>query len=443
MRIFPKRPVLGRRAVFSGIFAVSVLAFAGCGNNSGSGSSGGADGAAKTNAITIVSPHTAAIQAEFKRVFEAQNPGATVSWLDQGGTSDTLKFVRDQFARNTKEKGIGVDLFFGGGGETFTELEKDGLLVPLSSDFGVPAQLNGVPLRAKDNVWVAAALSGFGILYNKKIAERDKLPIPQTWADLANPKLQGRIQLADPRHSGSAHTIYEIILQTNGWEKGWKLLTAMSGNASSWARSSSAPLEDVQNGEAVFCAAIDFYALSTINKAGADKLGYIEPKGQNVITADPIGILPGAPNAPLAQKFVNFVMSPEGQKLWYLPKGAPGGPKDNTLYRLPAIPGAYKPIPPGATAKSDPYAQKTTAPYDSEKAAARRRALDELLGTVLIDTHDEVKAKWKSAPDLEKTGFVPVPEAEFNALALKWDDPVFAGQQKDKWTVAAREFFGG
>ena len=427
---------LSRRTfLLAGTSALALLAFGGC--SSKSGSSGGAP-----TTVNIISPHSREIQNEFAQLWKKSHPESSIKWIDQGGTSDDLKFVRDQFASRSKAKGIGVDLFFGGGGETFTELEDDGLLAPLAETYGIPDALNGVPLRGKNNDWVAAALSGFGILYNKKIAERDGLPIPQTWSDLANPKLQERVELADPRHSGSAHTTYEIILQTNGWDKGWKILTAMAGNCRKFATASSEPLQDVKTGEAVFCSSIDFYATKALDDAGKDKLGYIEPKGQNILTADPIALLPGAPNEKMAKEFVAMVMSPEGQKLWFAPKGTPGGPTNATLYRLPALPAAYKDIPKGAWTQTDPYATKTTGNYDSAKAASRRRALDDLIGSVLVDNLDTIKRDWKKNPDLEQVGYVPISEADFAKIAPKWDDPAFANATKSKWNAAAQQHFG-
>ena len=422
--------------MFASTSALALFAVSGC-------SSKPAGTAATPTSVNIVSPHSREIRNEFEVLWRKSHPETSIKWIDQGGTSDDLKFVRDQFASRGKDKGIGVDLFFGGGGETFTELEDDGLLVPLAEKYGVPDQLNGVPLRGKNNDWVAAALSGFGILYNKKIAARDALPIPATWADLANPKLQERIELADPRHSGSAHTTYEIILQTNGWDKGWKILTAMTGNARKFALTGSEPLQDVKTGEAVFCSSIDFYATTAIEQAGQDKLGYIEPQGQNILTADPIGLLPAAPNEKMAREFIAMVLSPAGQKLWFAPKGSEGGPTNAALFRLPALPDAYKPIPAGAWTQTDPYATKTTANYDADKAASRRRALDDLIGSVLVDNLDTIKRKWKSNPNLEQVGYVPLSEAEFAKIAPKWDDPQFASTTKTQWNAAARQHFGG
>lgn len=427
---------------FFPLLCIGLLA-AGCApkTDSASGGPSAASGAKGNNIVTIISPHTREIQVEFADLWKKQNPGSDIKWLGQGGTSDDLNFVRQQFASKgrDKAKGIGVDLFFGGGGETFTELEDDKLLAPLPSDYGIPAQLNGVPLRGKDDQWVAAALSGFGILYNKTIAKRDNLPIPQSWEGLTDPRLRDRIELADPRHSGSAHTAYEIILQSNGWDRGWKILTAMTGNARQFAESGSAPLQDVQNGEAVFCPAIDFYGRGAVEKAGGDKLGYIVPAGQNVVTADPIAMLPGAPNPEAAKKFVKMVMSPAGQKLWFAPQGSEGGPKNTELLRLPASPDAYKTG--GAT--NNPYTAKNTAKYDSNKAAARRRALDDLIGSALIDNLDLVKAAWKKNPDINATGYVPMSEAEFMKLAPQWKNPEFASTTKEQWAQAARAKFGG
>ena len=418
----------------AGVCAFGLLVLNGCGPGSGAPS------------LNIVSPHSHEIQNAFADLWKKSHPETEIKWIDQGGTSDDLKFVRDQFATSGKDKGIGIDLFFGGGGETFTELESDDLLVPLAETYGVPAQLNGVPLRGKNDDWVAAALSGFGILYNKKFAARDNLPIPQTWADLANPKLQERVELADPRHSGSAHTTYEIILQTNGWDKGWKILTAMTGNCRKFALTGSEPQQDVQNGEAVFCSAIDFYATGAIARAGKDKLGYIEPKGQNILTADPIALLPGAPNAAKAKEFIKMVMSPAGQKLWFAPQGTPGGPANATLYRLPALPAAYKDIPQGAWTQADPYATKVTANYDADKAASRRRALDDLIGSVLVDNLNLIKRNWKQNPNLEQVGYVPMSEAEFAKIAPKWSEKnaaTFINQTKAQWNAAAQKHFGG
>ena len=437
------------RKISASATALAVAVFgavlSGCNNSGTSSDGGGHSNSGNAKQLSIVSPHGREIQAEFERLFAAKHPDVKFKWYDTGGTSDLLKLVRGQSGQG----GLKADLFFGGGGEAFAVLDAEGLLQPLPETYGVPDQLNGLPLRGKDEKWVAAALSGFGILVNQTYAKRDNLPIPQTWADLGNPKLENRVELADPRESGSAHTAYEVILQTNGWDKGWQILQRMAANSRRFVKSSSGLLADVSSGEAVMAPAIDFYGRKTVAKAGKDdkgtpKLLYIEPKGQSVVTPDPIGLMKDAPNAELAKEFVKMVLSPEAQKMWMLEKGAAGGPQlkefsdEKGLFRMAALPAVYKPIPKGSLIETNPYTLVNKTPYDAEKAARRRQALDVLLGAVLIDNHNQLKAAWKKNPNLN---YVPITEAELDKVSAQWDKAAFVNETTDKWLQAARQKF--
>lgn len=401
----------------------------------------GGCGGQKTTQLMIVSPHDPKIQVEFERGFKQKHPDASIKWFSQQGSSEALRFVESQFAGKDKAQGIGMDLFFGGGPEVFMDLDNAGLLQPLPSNYGVPAVLNGVPLVGKNQDWVGAALSGFGILVNQVIADRDKLPVPQVWSDLEKPKLRNRVELADPRQSGSAHVAYEIILQTEGWQRGWQTLTGMAANASQFINSSSQLTQDVQSGEAAMVPAIDFYARTAVEQAGGGKLIYVAPRGQQVTTPDPIGILRGAPHLELARQFVDFVMSPEGQKLWMYKKGAPGGPVNNSLYRQAALPSLYKPISPDSLVQQDPYSAHNTRPYDSKVATVRRKVLDDLIGAVLIDNQKLIKARLARNPDLAAATFVPITEAQAAQLAAQWSDASFRNAKLNDWGIAARAHF--
>ena len=429
--------------ILIGSFSALTLALtlAGCGGQK-SPDSNSASTPADSTTLTIISPNGREIQTEFERAFKAKNPNVNLKWQDQGGSSEALRFILAQFQTKTnKDDGIGADIFFGGGLESYMELEEAGVLQPMPANAAIPAALNGVPLKSAKNEWVASALSGFGILYNKSIASRDKLPIPQTWGDLGKKELFGRIELADPRKSGSAHVAYEIILQTNGWENGWKILAATAGNARTFIESSSTLVNDVSSGEAVFVPAIDFYGRAKIAQAGADKLGYVSPKGQSVITPDPIAILRGAKNKKLAEKFIAFVLSPEGQKLWMLEKGSAGGPTQESLYRMAVLPSLYKPMPKGSLIEIDPFSLKNERTYDFKKAAARRKILDDLIGAVLIDPHNQLKARQGKSGDVNTLMLAPT-EAEITSLAGKWSDPVLRQKTLGEWRAAAEAKIG-
>lgn len=413
------------------IAGVLCCVLAGCAGQSGTSDSG------TEQVLTIISPHGREIQMEFERAFTEQNPDVKIRWQDQGASFEALRFILAQFQnKQNKDDGIGADLFFGGGMEAFIELEKEGLLQKLPSEYSVPAELNGVPLRGQNNEWVGAALAGFGILYNKGIATRDGLPVPETWNDLGKRELLGRLELADPRKSGSAHVAYEIVLQTSGWDEGWKTLAAMAGNSRAFIDSASTLVNDVSSGEAVFVPAIDFYARGKIEQAGEEKLGYISPKGQSVVTPDPIGILRGAPKKELAEKFVEFVLSPAGQKLWMFKKGSEGGPVQEPLFRLAVLPEMYQPISPESLVQEDPFSAKNERPYESEKAAARRVVIDDLIGAVLIDNHNLIKARQQKSGDVGTLTLVPS-ESEVMAAVQVWDDPAARQKKIVEWRNAA------
>ena len=184
----------------------------------------------------------------------------------------------------------------------------------------------GIPLYDAEHQWYGAALSSFGIMHNEELREMLNLPKVKTWRDLGDVALLGKIGAADPRESGSAHMVYEIILQTLGWDEGFALLTKLGGNVRGFSAGANAIPTDVVAGQVIYGLAIDFYAYGQIAVVGADKIQYVVPADGGVVTADPIAILKGAPNLPVAEKFLEFVLSEDAQKLWMPPRYRFGGP---------------------------------------------------------------------------------------------------------------------
>jgi ABC-type Fe3+ transport system substrate-binding protein len=240
--------------------------------------------------------------------------------VDVGGTSETLRYIESEY--KSKPKGIGIDVFFGGGYDPYLALKKTQLLdpyvLPKPLLEKIPQSLAGVPLYDPEHTWYGATLAGFGIVYNKVVLELTKLPVINTWEDLASPGVFGWVGSSDPRKSGSVHMVYEIILQAYGWEKGWRIITALGANVRNFSNSASQIPKDVAIGEVAYGLAIDFYAWAQVKEAGADKIGFVMPDNLTIITPDCVAILKGASNREVAQAFIRFVMSAEGQKLWLL-----------------------------------------------------------------------------------------------------------------------------
>jgi len=409
---------------------------------------------AAADRLVLLSPHWEGIENEFERAFKShylRETGRSVEfeWMDVGGTSEVLRFIRSEF--NNKPESIGIDIFFGGGLEPYLALKKERLLRPyaLPQELlkNIPPRLGGVPLYDPDYTWYGATLAGFGIVYNKVVQQLAKLPIITTWEGLASPAAFGWVGSSDPRKSGSVHMVYEIILQGYGWEKGWRIITGLGANVRNFTNSASQVPKDVAIGEVAYGLAIDFYAWAQVNEAGADKIGFVMPDNLTVISPDCIGILKGAPNLAVAEAFVRFVMSPAGQKLWLWVKGAADGPQKFQLNRFSVLPSLYELSLQHTAVKINPFLWRADFAFDEKLGSARWAIVNDLVGTMVIDPKELLTQAWSAAltdglteQEWQRLGTVPISEAEaFDFATAKWSDPAFRNQKIAEWSRFARE----
>jgi hypothetical protein len=291
-------------------------------------------------------------------------------------------------------------------------------------------------------------LAGFGIVYNKVVLELTKLPVINTWEDLASPGVFGWVGSSDPRKSGSVHMVYEIILQAYGWEKGWRIITALGANVRNFSNSASQIPKDVAIGEVAYGLAIDFYAWAQVKEAGADKIGFVMPDNLTIITPDCVAILKGASNREVAQAFIRFVMSAEGQKLWLLLEKAPDGPQRFQLNRFSVLPSLYEELPPEVMGvKLNPFSWRSEFHFDPKLGSERWSMVNDLIGALVIDQKHLLTRAWKEALDSgrlneqewQRLAAMPISEDEALAMATtKWKDPEFRNQKLNEWIHFAR-----
>ncbi|HID06063.1 MAG TPA: extracellular solute-binding protein [Armatimonadetes bacterium] len=420
-----------------------IIGAIGCGNKS-------------TTVLVIISPHWEGIQREFTRAFQEyyrERTGKVIEleWPDVGGTSQCLRYIRTRF-RSTP-KGIGADLFWGGGIDPYIQLKREGLLAkykpPESVLKGIPKTIAGVPLYDRDYYWFGTALSGFGITFNKVVLNDQKLPRPKEWADLAAPVFYNWIELTDPRQSGSAHMMFEIILQAYGWERGFEVLTKMAGNARVFNRGSQEPIESVANGQTACAPTIDFYAWSKIGEVGKEIMGFVYPVKMTVINPDAIAMLKGAPHREIAEAFINFVLSPAGQRLWLLPRGAEGGPQEFALGRMSILPSLFNELEAKRIVTVNPFEWHATLKYDADKGSMRWELLNSLIGALFVDVHEQLRKAWKAVIDagmpstlVSQLIALPLDETQAMKWASRWSkDRAFAAEKEAEWaTYAQRKY---
>jgi ABC-type Fe3+ transport system substrate-binding protein len=353
----------------------------------------------QTLRLVIITPNNQDIRREFAVAFdrwhrEHYGQGVTIDYRTPGGTPDIKRQLtsiydayRDQNHNLPANVPADIDVVWGGGDFFFDQqLKPLGILQPmriepalLAAAFPSPT-LAGVRLLEKTvgpsgeptPRWVGICLSSFGIVYNPDVYNALKLPPPRQWHDLADPRLAGFVALADPAHSASVGVALMMVLQRSmadaeealfareprlatmpaaqrnalpeyqavlaaGWKRGMADLTLIAANARYFTDSAEMVPNDVSRGEAAAGVAIDFYARSTEQVVGEQREQFVLPLHATAITPDPVAILVGVrgERLELAQHFVEFLLSEEGQRLWALPAGVPGGPGERALFRTP------------------------------------------------------------------------------------------------------------
>ena len=368
----------------------------------------------------------------------------------------------------------GIDLFFGGGTYDFGQQAAAGRLVDcgfvkahpeLFNDNAIPQTLGGEPFWDPSGRWIGAALGAFGICYNTDALARLKIEKPPgQWGDLANPKFFGTVALADPTQSGSVAKAFEMLIQQQmlkkvadtasepraveaGWKEGLQLIQVISANARYFADGATKIPYDVESSDAAAGMCIDFYGRfqsEAVRKPdGSSRMQYVTPAGGSSVGADPIGMLRGAPHPDLARAFIEFVLSPDGQKLWNFKVGAPGGPGKYALRRLPIRREMYSPefAQFRSDPEVDPYAQANAFIYHDKWTAPLFRTISFIVRVMCIDPHDELREAWRALiaadfPPEAMAAFQDVSRVNYDAASGPIREALRSSQKIDQVKLA-------
>jgi len=368
---------------------------------------------------------------------------------DTSGDDEAALARRTFLASNV---GIKIDLLFGGGSFDFSQHASAGRLVDagvqarhpeLFGNAGIPQTLGGEPYWDKQGRWVGTCVSGFGICYSPQaLARLGITQAPQRWADLTDPRLFGQVALADPSKSGSANKAFEMIVQqamgeavatagnpasgtpaeaaalAQGFDAAMRLIRRIGGVSRYFSDQAGKVTQDIQSGSAAAGMCIDFYGRFESDLPGAgDRLRFSLPRGGSSMGADPIGLLRGASHPELAQQFMDFVLSPEGQALWAYKRGVPGGPDRYALRRTPILPVMFAPERRALLSDPDesPYRTAQGFTYHAAWTGPLFRALSFVIRLMCVDTEEELHA---AAAALAKNHDPPRASAAFDDVSL-------------------------
>lgn len=411
--------------------------------------------------LVIISPHNEAVQFEFENAFRQwykKNTGRDVDidWRNLGGTSEIARYLDGSFQAADKAglPGIGIDLFFGGGEYDHTRQGDKNHTVPCGvrerhpewlNNAVIPDSFSGETFYDRDDRWYGCCLSGFGICYNEDSLENcGILSPPAQWDDLADYRYFEHIALADPTKSGSINKAFEMLIQqqmisqlktggktagdaqkadlAEGWRCAFALIRRIGANARYFTDSAGKVTVDVAQGNAAAGMCIDFYGRfesETVERnESSERMKYVMPEGGSSISVDPISMLRGAPNRALAEQFIDFCLSVEGQLLWNTRIGRPGGPVRYSLRRLPIRRDLYseKYLENMSDPEALPYENAGKFTYQAGWTFPFFNIIRDLIKTMCIDPHTELLCAWEAINEAGGPAACPQAIAVFSAL---------------------------
>jgi len=448
--------------------------------------------------LIVVSPHNEAIRYEFARAFsewhrERYGAAVKIEWLNVGGTTEISRYLQSEFVAafrawwvkqgqpwpaggaaemlarksekqpelhrrfrevdDAREFTSRIDLFFGGGEYDHTRAYQQGLIVsPWPGSAGPQTLLSQIPYQMSGETWrtpymIGTALSTFGICYNlDRLRDLGVQSPPKRWIDLADPVYFGQVGVADPTKSGSIAKAFEMIIQQqmdkagnveDGWARGLRVVQLIGANARYFTDSASKVPIDVAAGDAAVGLAIDFYARFQAQVAGQGKMEFVTPLGGSSVSCDPIGLLRGAPNREVAVRFIEFVISLEGQRLWFAEPGTPGGPVKYPLCRIPIRRDV------AATLAENPYEVAQTFHYRPEWTGGHFNVQRDLIRAMCLDSADELKAAWRAIIAGGGPALQPAAMELMQRLPVTWGTAREVTRQQDRLTYLREwtEFF--
>ncbi len=370
----------------------------------------------------------------FKEAFEKKYPGMTVEMLKKKTTAG-VKYIQETASNNTS------DIFWASAPDAFEVLKGDGLLAKYEvKATGIPDNVGVFPINDPDGYYKGFAASGYGFMWNTRYLKAKKLPEPAEWEDLAKPVYFGHVGMSAPSRSGTTHLTVETVLQGLGWEDGWALWKRIGGNLKTVTERSFGVPSGVNSGDFGIGIVIDFFGFSS--KASGYPVEFRYPSTTTLVPAN-IAIVANAPHPEAAAAFIEFVLSPEGQRLLLDPK----------IRRLPVRPEIYAEAPD----LPNPFEGDIGASvaFDVKKSKARYNLVNSLFDVMITYRLDDLQAATKALQDAEAALAAKPNEEAAKLVARGWElvaalpideakslDPEFAGVFKKKRKKATDKVTG-
>ncbi len=326
----------------------------------------------------------------------SQNKVVRVSWINQGGTSRNRRFVMEKAASH--QSNWGIDVVWGGGEYNLQSLRQDGLLRPMALSKDVQSDLKalqelGVNSAAQDKTWAATSLSAFGLLVDLSryemppLAPGSQVTTTQLREDLLSPVGSlPKVAAQDPRYSSTFAEAVRQMVSIHGWPETAEYLARLYRPGAQVALRSEDAVDDVLKGKQHAAFSIDYLARGVAQQQVGRRFRFLPLAEPTMLVSDPIGIVKGASEPELAQAFVDYILSVEGQKLLNGQAEGLAGLARISVRRDVAG------LPLSTASDVNPFSYAQNAQVNAVRASIHAQVLADVVGRLFID----LRADWAS-----------------------------------------------
>ncbi|MGN8275653.1 putative 2-aminoethylphosphonate ABC transporter substrate-binding protein [Pseudomonas sp. SMN5] len=242
----------------------------------------------------------------YQQAFEKQHPDIRIKWVRDSTGIVTAKLLAEKDRPQ-------ADVVWGLAGSSLAILKRQGMLEAYA-----PANLDtvGAHYRDSDNPpsWVGMDVWAASICFNTIEAEKQGLPKPTKWEDLADPVYKGKIVMPNPASSGTGYLDVSAWLQTFGEDGGWAYMDKLHQNIGQYTHSGSKPCKQAAAGE--FPIGISFeYPAIQLKRKGAP-LDIVLPKEGLGWEIEASAIVKSTQHLDAAKKLADFAASREAMELY-------------------------------------------------------------------------------------------------------------------------------
>lgn len=268
--------------------------------------------AASAETLMLYTSQPDADAAKTVEAFNKVNPDVVVQ-IYRSGTSDIMSKLAAEFAAGSPQP----DVLLIADAVSMELLKKDGHLLAYPE-----ANVEGFEKDTydADKTYFGSKLITTGIAYNTAAKQK-----PEHWADLAKPDYKDGLIMPSPLYSGAAAFLLSGFVANP--DLGWGFFEKLKENGTISVRGNGAVLKSVAGGEKPYGILVDFMAMNA--KAEGSPVEFVFPPEGVPAVMEPVAVFSTAKNVADAKKFVDFILSDEGQKLaleqGYLPAKASVG----------------------------------------------------------------------------------------------------------------------